>query len=203
MTDPAQSEAPAERPISSPLPDDGRPMWQQVNDLFRKNGAPAPNTLLRDEIVTMWSWALYGQVLATRASSAVSEEMVRSYWKGLLKRPDGAAIVTFNELFCILTAALHLSPVRPEVSEPVWRTMDSAPKTSDDFTSGALDFIAWCPDKTARHGGDRRIVWWEPKLGQDKKGCWWCDGDFEVSPTHWMTLPAAPVRPAEAGETSK
>ena len=33
------------------------------------------------------------------------------------------------------------------------------------------------------------VVWWEPLL---KGGTWWCDGDFSVSPTHWMPLPTPP-----------
>jgi hypothetical protein len=93
-----------------------------------------------------------------------------------------------------------LSQLAEARGENAWRPIESAPKTSDDFTSGALDFLAWCPDKSARHGGDRRIVWWEPAMGRGGKGCWYCDADFEVNPTLWRPLPPLPSPPPAEGE---
>jgi hypothetical protein len=98
-----------------------------------------------------------------------------------------------------LTAALaELAKLRAEAE---WRLISEAPKTSDDFTSGAIEILAWCPDETARHGGDHRVVWWEPKMGRKGQGRWQCDADFEVHPTLWRPLPKRlPTPPKEKGQ---
>jgi hypothetical protein len=57
-------------PLAPLLPDDGRPAWQQIDDLFRRNGARDPLSPLRDEIVTLWSWAHYGEALARRSAAS-------------------------------------------------------------------------------------------------------------------------------------
>lgn len=57
-------------PITPLLPDDGRPTWQQIVDLFRSHGAGQPPTQLRDEIVNLWSWAHYGKAVADRLAAA-------------------------------------------------------------------------------------------------------------------------------------
>ena len=101
---------------------------------------------------------------------------------------------------CMAERDSALSQLAEARGENAWRPIESAPKTSDDFTSGALDFLAWCPDESARHGGDRRIVWWEPAMGRNGKGCWYCDADFEVHPTLWQPLPPLPSPSPAEGE---
>lgn len=68
-----------------------------------------------------------------------------------------------------------------------WRDIATAPKTPN-LNIGAYDFLGWCPDPDALHGGDRRVCWWEPGM---KK--WWGDRDLEDHPTRWMPLPDAPA----------
>lgn len=63
MTDAAQNA----QPITPLLPDDGRPAWKQVLELFRKHGMTVNGDVpvaLRDEIVCLWSWAHYGRSAA-------------------------------------------------------------------------------------------------------------------------------------------
>jgi hypothetical protein len=59
-----------ERPITplSTLSND-LPAWQQVEELFNRHRAPTPPWRLRDELVTILSWALYGVALEPSASS--------------------------------------------------------------------------------------------------------------------------------------
>lgn len=69
-----------------------------------------------------------------------------------------------------------------------WRSIDSAPKTPKDSTR-AVELLGWCPDETSPIGGDRRTIWWEPRLNG---GCWYSDRDMVEHPTKWTTLPDPP-----------
>lgn len=69
-----------------------------------------------------------------------------------------------------------------------WRPIESAPKTPKDSTR-AVELLGWCPDETSPIGGDRRTIWWEPRL---RGGCWYSDRDMVEHPTKWTTLPEAP-----------
>lgn len=73
-----------------------------------------------------------------------------------------------------------------KIAAPDWQPIETAPRTLN-LNTETLDFLGWCPDPTAPHGGDRRIIWWEPKI---KK--WWGDRDIEEQPTHWQPLPTPP-----------
>ena len=41
----------------------GRPEWQQIEDLFEAHRLPGPPWRLRDELVMMLAWARYGEKL--------------------------------------------------------------------------------------------------------------------------------------------
>ena len=86
-----------------------------------------------------------------------------------------------------IIAALHeaLSSLSPPGRE--WLPIESAPKTPN-LNTGAYDLLGWCPDPDAPHGGDRRVIWWEPIMEQ-----WFGDRDMVESPTHWQPLPSPPV----------
>lgn len=52
-------------PPISPMPEDsGKPLCQQVNDLFDRHGNLGPHIRLRDELVVVFQWARYGQKAA-------------------------------------------------------------------------------------------------------------------------------------------
>lgn len=69
-----------------------------------------------------------------------------------------------------------------------WRPIESAPKTPNDSTV-ATELLGWCPDETSPIGGDRRTIWWEPRL---RGGGWYSDRDMVEHPTMWTDLPAPP-----------
>lgn len=69
-----------------------------------------------------------------------------------------------------------------------WRPIESAPKTPNDSTI-AVELLGWCPDEASPIGGDRRTIWWEPRL---RGGCWYSDRDLVEHPTMWTDLPAPP-----------
>ena len=55
-----------ERPVSTPLrQSETDPAWIQVIKLFQRHGMTEPPIALRDELVTMFEWAWYGQQLET------------------------------------------------------------------------------------------------------------------------------------------
>ena len=68
-----------------------------------------------------------------------------------------------------------------------WKPIKSAPKTVKG--GYAVEILGWCPDETARLGGDIRVIWWEPML---KGGIWYSDRDLAERPTRWMQLPEPP-----------
>lgn len=72
-----------------------------------------------------------------------------------------------------------------------WQPISTAPKTGDDYN--AVELLGFVPDDGLCDAPDEyhsvRVIWWEPRL---KGGAWWCDADFQVKPSHWMPLPAAP-----------
>lgn len=90
------------------------------------------------------------------------------------------------------SAADEIERLRARVAEleaaQEWRPIDSAPKTPNDSTI-AVELLGWCPDKTSPIGGDRRTIWWEPRL---RGGCWYSDRDMVEQPTMWTDLPASP-----------
>lgn len=58
-----------ERPPLVMSRDNGKPEWQQVNDLFERHGLASPDWRLRDELVTWLAWARYGERLDERLSN--------------------------------------------------------------------------------------------------------------------------------------
>lgn len=76
-----------------------------------------------------------------------------------------------------------------------WRTIETAPKsTAIGRLVIAHNILAYCPDEGAIDPDNGiKVCWWEP-LMNDGRGCWWGDGDYEHRPTHWMALPAPPVK---------
>ena len=70
-----------------------------------------------------------------------------------------------------------------------WRDIATAPQP--EFGQEGRYILGFVPDGEAFElSSCISVVWWEPKV---KGGCWWCDGDFQVHPTHWMPLPAPPT----------
>jgi hypothetical protein len=77
----------------------------------------------------------------------------------------------------------------PEQTGERWQPIETAPKTPPIGTgASSVCIFGWCPDETAPGGGDQKVVWWEP--GYKK---WWSDGDMEVRPALWQSLPAPPA----------
>ncbi len=70
---------PEKRPLVRLRPDDGEPMWQQINAMFERHHENPPFWRLRDELVTRLDWARYGEALeamlpASPASSSIQGE---------------------------------------------------------------------------------------------------------------------------------
>ena len=93
---------------------------------------------------------------------------------------------------CVPVASEEIERLRAEnakLREAVtWRPIESAPKTPKDSTR-AVELIGWCPDEASPIGGDRRTIWWEPRL---RGGCWYSDRGMVEHPTMWTELPEAP-----------
>lgn len=89
-------------------------------------------------------------------------------------------------------AADEIERLRARVAEleaaQAWRPIESAPKTPQGATR-AVEILGWCPDVTAPTGGDRRTIWWEPRL---RGGSWYSDRDMVEQPTMWTDLAAPP-----------
>ena len=57
-----------ERPLTPPISRKTDETWKQVVDLFQHHGIPEPPFRLRDELVTAFEWAWYGQSLSAALS---------------------------------------------------------------------------------------------------------------------------------------
>lgn len=76
----------------------------------------------------------------------------------------------------------------------VWRTMDSAPKSTVEAEGVQGIFIlAYCPDERTATGGAESgvlVIWWEPNERSTPKGrpgCWFSEAG-PVRPVLWTAL---------------
>lgn len=100
-------------------------------------------------------------------------------WEGAI---DGAMEAACKEVKRLRTRVAELEAAQE------WSPIESAPKTPND-SAIAVELLGWCPDETSPIGGDRRTIWWEPRL---RGGCWYSDRDLVEHPTMWTDLPAPP-----------
>ena len=79
-----------------------------------------------------------------------------------------------------------------------WQPIETAPKsTATPVPDGAyvsgVYLLGFCPDpETCNLDSAICVIWWEP-LMKGGNGMWYGEGGYEMHPTHWMPLPAAPI----------
>ena len=70
MTTHTDEELKAARPITPLAAQTDAPAWMQIDMLFQRHGLTPPPYRLRDELVTMFTWAHYAQAAEARARTA-------------------------------------------------------------------------------------------------------------------------------------
>ena len=93
--------------------------------------------------------------------------------------------------------AYRSGALSPAPRDGGWLPIKSAPKsTSQDTPAGkfvrGIYLLGYCPDEGASPDSCIEVIWWEPNE-HGGRGAWYSGGTFEVRPTHWRPLPAAPT----------
>lgn len=75
-----------------------------------------------------------------------------------------------------------------------WKPIETAPKPENDVLDPSRYILGFIPETTDPESvldpkSQISVVWWEPLIAG---GCWYCDADFAVRPTHWQPLPQPP-----------